>query len=44
MAGEQLADYDYFAITAGTKSLAARYAHRPAAPGFDRFKTRWLGN
>lgn len=44
MAGEQQADYDFFAITAGARTLAARYAERPSAAGFDRFKIKWLGN
>lgn len=44
MAGELQADYDFFAITAGAKTLAARYQHIPAAPDFDRFNIKWLGN
>ncbi len=44
MAGEKLADYDYFAITAGCRFMADRYAHRPAVREFDRFRTSWLGD
>lgn len=43
MAGERLADYDYFAITAGPLTLADRFAHRPTTRNFDRFKLRILG-
>lgn len=40
MASQQLGDYDYFAITAGPKTLADRFAHRPSARGFDRFQLK----
>lgn len=40
MAGERVADYDFFAITAGARTLKARFAHRPSRRGFDRFKLR----
>jgi hypothetical protein len=43
-AGEQKADYDYFAITAGARRLGERYAHRASARDFRRFRSRLFGH
>ncbi len=38
MATAQPADYDFFAITAGPKTLAERFAHRPSVRDFTRLR------
>ncbi|CAN5218073.1 hypothetical protein BH10PSE7_BH10PSE7_04560 [soil metagenome] len=40
MAGERPADYDFFAISAGPRTLEQRFAHRPSRHDFKRFKLR----
>ena len=40
MAGEKLAEYDYFAITAGSKTLANRFGNRTTTMNFDRFESK----
>ncbi len=42
VATPKVGDYNYFAITAGPRALADRYAEREEARGFDRFKPRIL--
>lgn len=39
MAAELPGDYDYFLITAGDTTLAARFAHLDSVTGFNRFRT-----
>ncbi len=38
MATARTSDYDYFAITAGPRSLAERFAHRPSVRDFTRLR------
>ncbi len=43
MASERPAEYDYFLISAGPMTLAARFAARPTTKGFSRFANRKTG-